>query len=218
MDRAFGEFMIGLWNYMSTRQDMIAERFIEHFQLISIAIVVAVIVGVGLGLLSAYYKPVANVILTISQVLMTIPSLAMMAMLLPIFRIGFINALVALVLYSLLPIVRNTYTGIKEINPKLLETAKGMGMTEKRILWRVKIPIALPVIIAGIRTATVMLVGIGAIASYIGAGGLGVFIFRGISRTNPNMIVTGALGVAVMAVGLDLIFSWAERIMMARQS
>ena len=208
----------GLWNYMSNRPEMIANAFVEHIQLIALATIISVVVGVGFGLLSAYYKPIANFILTISQVLMTIPSLAMMALLLPLFGIGFYNGLVALILYSLLPIVRNTYTGLVEIDPNLLEAAKGMGMSERRILTRIKIPIALPVIIAGIRTATVMLVGIGAIASYIGAGGLGIFIFRGISRTNPNMILTGAMGVALMAVIIDLFLSRVEQVLIAKQS
>ena len=211
-------FLQGLWNYMADRPEMISSAVMEHIQLIFFATSLAIIVGVILGLLSVYYKIIANLILTISQILMTIPSLAMMALLLPIFGIGFYNGLVALILYSLLPIVRNTYTGLTEIDPKIIESAKGMGMSEKRILTRIKIPIALPVIIAGIRTATVMLVGIGAIASYIGAGGLGIFIFRGISRTNPNMILTGAIGVALLAVIIDLVLSRVERVLVARQS
>ncbi len=211
-------FLQGLWNYMADRPEMISSAVMEHIQLIFFATSLAIIVGVILGLLSVYYKIIANLILTISQILMTIPSLAMMALLLPIFGIGFYNGLVALILYSLLPIVRNTYTGLTEIDHKIIESAKGMGMSEKRILTRIKIPIALPVIIAGIRTATVMLVGIGAIASYIGAGGLGIFIFRGISRTNPNMILTGAIGVALLAVIIDLVLSRVERVLVARQS
>lgn len=218
MQSQFMMQFLDFWEYFWGQSDTLMLRFVEHFQLILIAVILAVVTGVALGLLSIYYRPIANAVLTVSQVLMTVPSLAMMAMLIPLLRIGFYNALVALILYSLLPIVRNTYTGVNEIDPKVIEAARGMGMDERKIMWKIKIPIALPVILAGIRTATVMLVGIGAIGSYIGAGGLGEFIFRGIARTDPQMILIGAIGVSVMAIALDLILGWAEKMALARQS
>ncbi len=218
MPNAFMTTLLDFWEYFLSQTDTAFIRFIEHFQLVLIAVILSVVIGVGLGLVSVYHKPLANAVLTASQVFMTIPSLAMMAMLIPLLRIGFYNALVALILYSLLPIVRNTYTGINEIDPKIIESAKGMGMSEQKIMWKIKIPIALPVILAGIRTATVMLVGIAAIGSYIGAGGLGEFIFRGIARTHPQMILVGAIGVSIMAIALDLILGWAEKAVLTRQS
>ena len=209
---------MSLWEYIFARREMILELFIEHMHLVLLAVLLAILLGVILGLLATYYKSLANVILPFTQIMMTVPSIALMALLLPLLGIGFKNALTALIIYSLLPIVSNTYTGIKEINPSILEAAKGMGLSERRILYRIKLPLAFPVILAGIRTAIVMVVGIAAIASYIGAGGLGEFIFRGISNTNPNMILTGAIFVSILAIALDYGLGWFEKYLIARQS
>jgi osmoprotectant transport system permease protein len=166
---------------------------------------------VVVGILISYYTGAAMTVLAVCQILMTIPSMAMLGFMVPLFGIGFTTGVVALILYSLLPIVRNTYTGIKEISPAVVESAVGMGMTEWRILTRIKIPLARPVIMAGIRTATVMITGIAAIAAYVGAGGLGELIFQGISRTQEPMIIVGALGVSIIALSFDFILSWGER-------
>ncbi|ACB83717.1 ABC transporter permease [Natranaerobius thermophilus] len=210
--------ILEFWQYLVDRQDMFLNLFYEHTRLILITAIISIIIGVILGLVSTYYKSLANIILTVTQILMTIPSLAMIAIIFPLFGIGPTTGIVALVLYSLLPIVRNTYTGINELDANVLEAAKGMGMSERKILLKIKIPLALPVIIAGIRTAVVMVVGIGAIASLIGAGGLGDFIFRGISRDFPFMILAGAIGVSILAIALDLLLSWLEQKVIARQS
>ncbi len=197
--------------YMIHRSEMVQRLFLEHLWLIVVSVGIAILVGVFLGVLISYFKFLASPVLTICQVLMTVPSIAMLGLLLPFFGIGFQTGVIALILYSLLPIVRNTYSGIAEIDQAIIESARGMGMKDYRILFRVKLPLAFPVIMAGIRTATVMVVGIGAIAAYVGAGGLGELIFNGISRTNPPMIITGAIFVSIIAVAFDLLLGWAER-------
>jgi len=198
-------------DYLIRRHTMVMDLFWEHMYLIVVAVGIAIAVGVILGIVITYNRTLANGVLVVCQVLMTIPSIAMLGLLLPFFGIGFTTGMLALVLYSLLPIVRNTHSGIMEIDKAIIEAASGMGMNEWRKLIKIKVPLALPVIMAGIRTATVMVVGIGAIASYIGAGGLGQLIFNGISRTNPPMIITGAIFISIIAVGFDLILGWTER-------
>ncbi|MDW7729528.1 MAG: ABC transporter permease [Bacillota bacterium] len=201
--------------YLLRRSDIVWELLLEHIWLIVVSISIAIVISVIIGVIISYKTGPAVVVLTICQILMTIPSMAMLAFMVPVFGIGFTTGVVALILYSLLPIVRNTYTGIKEISPAIVESAVGMGMTEWRVLTRIKIPLARPVIMAGIRTATVMIVGIGAIAAYVGAGGLGELIFQGISRSNEPMIIVGALGVSIIALAFDFILSWGERRLIA---
>ncbi len=198
-------------SYLNLRGDMVWELVLEHLWLVIISVGIAVFVSVFLGVLISYRAGPAATVLTICQVLMTVPSMAMLGFMVPLFGIGFTTGVIALILYCLLPIVRNTYTGIKEISPAIVESAVGMGMTEWRVLTKIKIPLARPVIMAGIRTATVMVVGIAAIAAYVGAGGLGELIFQGISRSNEPMIIVGALGVSIIALAFDFILSWGER-------
>jgi osmoprotectant transport system permease protein len=141
----------------------------------------------------------------------TIPSVALLGFLIPLFGIGTKPAIVALFLYSLLPIVRNTYTGIEQVDPAAIEAARGMGMRDRQILFRVTIPQALPVVMAGLRTATVSCVGIATLAALIGAGGLGTFIFRGISMLNTPMVLAGAIPAAVLALTLDGLLALVAR-------
>lgn len=197
--------------YLQRRGDLVWELVIEHFWLVAISIGIAIVISIIIGVTISYKTGLAMTVLTVCQILMTIPSMAMLGFMVPLFGIGFTTGVIALILYSLLPIVRNTYTGIKEISPAIVESAVGMGMTEWRVLTKIKIPLARPVIMAGIRTATVMIVGIAAIAAYVGAGGLGELIFQGISRSNESMIIVGALGVSIIALAFDFILSWGER-------
>lgn len=197
--------------YIQRRGDLLGELVLEHLWLVIVSVSIAVVLSVFLGVLISYKASLAATVLTICQILMTIPSMAMLGFMVPLFGIGFTTGVLALILYALLPIVRNTYTGIKEISPAVVESALGMGMTEWRILTKIKIPLARPVIMAGIRTATVMVVGIAAIAAYVGAGGLGELIFQGISRSNEPMIIIGAVGVSIIALAFDFILSWGER-------
>ena len=202
--------------YLDRRGEMVWNLLLEHLWLVFVSVGTAIVVSVIVGILISYYLNTATVVLTVCQILMTIPSIAMLGMLVPFFGIGFNTGVIALILYSLLPIVRNTYTGISEVDPVIIESAVGMGMTEWRILTKIKIPLAMPVIIAGIRTATVMIVGVAAVAAYVGAGGLGELIFQGISRSNAPMIIVGAVGVSIIALAFDFIMSWGERIFAAK--
>ncbi|MDH7579033.1 MAG: ABC transporter permease [Bacillota bacterium] len=199
----FFELVVARWSKIAVLTQ-------EHIFLVFISVLVAMCLGIAIGIAITYYQPAARVILAFCQILMTVPSLAMVGLLLPLFGIGFKTGVAALILYSLLPIVRNTYTGIQEISPPILEAAKGMGMKELTILRRIKLPVAFPVIMAGIRTAVVMIVGIAAIASYIGAGGLGEFIFRGISQWNKQLVLLGAICISVLAIVFDLLFKYLE--------
>ncbi len=203
------------FTYLTRRSDLVWELLLEHIWLVLVSIVIAVAIAVTIGVIISYKSSIAITVITVCQILMTIPSMAMLAFMVPIFGIGFTTGVMALILYSLLPIVRNTYTGIKEISPAIVESAVAMGMTEWRVLTKIKIPLARPVIMAGIRTATVMIVGIGAIAAYVGAGGLGELIFQGISRSHEPMIIVGALGVSIIALAFDFILSWGEKKLMA---
>lgn len=213
---AFRESLLDLFRFISTRQEIILDLSLEHLWLVLLAGVIAIVVGVALGIGITYNKEAASLVLGICQVLMVIPSFAMLGFLIPFFGIGFTSGVIALILYSLLPVTRNTYIGIQEIPPSILEAAKGMGMSKAAVLIKIKIPLALPVIMAGFRTAVVMIVGIGAIAAYIGAGGLGEMIFQGISRTQPTRIIAGAIFISLITLVADFILGRAEDKLLAR--
>lgn len=199
----------------------IIQRTGEHLLLVGIAIALAILVGIPLGIIITRKTNLRQPILGIANILQTIPSLAMFGLLIPvpiIGGIGIIPAIVALTLYSLLPIIRNTYTGIVGIDPAIREAGRGMGMTDRQLLFQVEIPLALGVILAGVRVATVIAIGIATIAAAIGAGGLGVFIFRGIAVVNNQLILAGAIPAAVIAVLADLGISLLERRLTQRRS
>ncbi len=168
----------------------------------------AIITGVPIGIAITQNKRVADVVLYVASIVITIPSIALFGVMIPILSligqgIGYLPAVIAVLLYSQLPIIRNTYTAINNVDPALREAARGMGLTRLQRLREVELPLALPVIMAGVRVAVVMNIGVTAIAAYIGAGGLGAFIARGISQTDPRQLITGALAVSVLAVIAD---------------
>ena len=150
--------------------------------------------------------------MNIAAILQTIPSLALLGLMIPIFGIGRVPAIIALVVYALLPILRNTYTGIKEVDPSLIEAAKGIGMKPMRRLTKVELPIAMPVMMAGIRTAMVLIIGTATLAALIGAGGLGDLILLGIDRNNTSLILIGAIPAALLAIMFDLILRYMEKL------
>lgn len=196
--------------YVAANCDKILQLSLEHCLLVVVAVLIAIVVGVSLGILISYYDVLAPAILYVCQIIMTIPSLALFGLFLPLFGIGFKTGVITLILYCLLPVVRNTYVGIAEIDPSIVEAAHGMGMNEASIMSKIKLPLAWPIIMAGIRTAVVMVVGIAAIASVVGAGGLGVFIFRGISQWNINAVLVGAIFVSLLAIVLDQVLKLVE--------
>ncbi|QTM99524.1 ABC transporter permease subunit [Sediminibacillus dalangtanensis] len=195
-----------------SRQFMLWEKIWEHLQISIVSLLIAVIIAVPLGIALTRSKRLAEPIIGVTAVLQTIPSLAVLAFLIPFLGIGRQPAVVALIAYGLLPILRNTYTGIKEVNPALKEAATGMGMNSLRRLAKVELPLAMPVIMAGIRTSMVLIVGTTTIAALIGAGGLGELILLGIDRGGEiNLILLGAVPAALLAVLLDFILRIVER-------
>ncbi|NJP10732.1 MAG: ABC transporter permease [Leptolyngbyaceae cyanobacterium RU_5_1] len=189
----------------------ILQRTGEHLLLVGIAIAVAVLICIPLGILITRNGRLRQPILAIANLLQTIPSLALFGLLIPIVGIGAVPAIIALTLYSFLPIIRNTYTGIMSVDPAIREVGRGMGMTDWQLLSRVELPLAMSVILAGIRVAVVIAVGIATIAAAIGAGGLGVFIFRGIAVVNNQLILAGAVPAAAIALIADYSIGWLER-------
>ena len=182
-----------------------------HIQLVFFSMIIAVIVAVSLGILITRVPKLTTGVLGVAGIMQTIPSLAVLGFMIPIFGIGVKTAIAALFLYSLLPIMRNTYTGIKDVDPATIEAAKGMGMTSMQILIKVELPLAIPIIMAGIRTAAVINVGNATLAAFIGAGGLGDFIFLGITRGIDGLILLGAIPAALLAIILETFFSGVER-------
>jgi osmoprotectant transport system permease protein len=186
----------------------------EHLLLVGVAIALATLIGIPVGILITRQKPWRQPVLAIANILQTIPSLALFGLLIPVPVIGGIGpvpAIVALTLYSFLPIIRNTYTGITGIDPAIREVGRGMGMTDWQLLTQVEIPLAIPVILSGVRVATVIAIGIATIAAAIGAGGLGVFIFRGIAVVNNQLLLAGAVPAAAIALAADYGIGWLER-------
>jgi osmoprotectant transport system permease protein len=192
----------------------IREATATHLSLVLIAMAFAIAIGVPLGMLIVHRRTLRNLALGLASIFQTIPSLALFGFLIPIPFIGGIGrrtAIVALVLYALLPILRNTYVGLTGIDPAVLEAAEAMGMTQTQILWRVRLPLARAVILAGIRTATIITIGVATIAAAIGAGGLGTFIFRGVAMVSDAVILAGAIPAALLAIAADLLLGWLER-------
>jgi osmoprotectant transport system permease protein len=189
----------------------VLRALLEHVELTALALFLASVLGIPLGIHLARARFLAGPVLAVVSAIQTIPSVALLGFLIPVFGIGTKPAVVALFLYSLLPIVRNTYTGIDQVDAAAIEAARGMGMRDRQILFRVTIPQALPVLMAGIRTATVLCVGVATLAALIGAGGLGTFIFRGISMLNTRMVLAGAIPAGVLALTLDGLLALVER-------
>jgi osmoprotectant transport system permease protein len=197
---------MSFWQFVSDNRFDIWRHTLEHLGLVAISTLIAVVIGVPLGVAIARAPRLRGPILGLASILQTIPSLALFGFLIPLPFLGGIGArtaIVALVVYALLPIVRNTFVGISGVDPAVREAATGMGMTAGELLRLVELPLAAPVILAGIRIATVVGVGIATIAAAIGAGGLGEFIFRGVSMVNSTVILAGAVPAAMLALLLD---------------
>lgn len=182
----------------------------EHFYISLTAVVVGILVAVPLGILLTRTPKIAGFVIGTVGVVQTFPSLAILAFFIPILGVGKIPAIAALFFYSMLPILRNTFTGVKEVNKSLLEAGSGMGMSNWQRIMHVELPLATPVIMAGIRVSTVYLIGWATLASFIGAGGLGDYIFNGLNLYRPDLILAGAIPVTIMALLTDLFFGYLE--------
>jgi osmoprotectant transport system permease protein len=205
---------MNVWQFMLQNHTEVAELTLEHLWLVGLSTVLAVLIGIPLGILIAHWPALNKPVLASANIIQTIPSLALFGFLLPAPWIGARAdrlAILALLLYALLPLIRNTYTGIQGVDPAVVEAGRGMGMTDRQLLWQVQLPLALGVIIAGVRVAVVISVGLATIAAAIGAGGLGEYIFRGLAMVNDAVILAGAIPAAMLALLADVTLGWLER-------
>jgi osmoprotectant transport system permease protein len=205
---------MNVWQFFASHRAEILAATREHLSLVLISMAIAVAIGVPLGLALVTYPRWRAAALAVASILQTIPSLALFGFLIPLPFLGGIGArtaIIALVLYALLPILRNTYVGLTGIDPAIIEAAEAMGMTERQILFRVRLPLATSFILAGIRTATVITIGVATIAAAIGAGGLGTFIFRGVAMVSDAVILAGAIPAALLALLADFLLGLLER-------
>jgi osmoprotectant transport system permease protein len=205
---------MNFWQFVVSHDSEILSTTLTHLFLVVVAMLIACAIAIPCGMLMVHKPGLRGIALGIANVFQTIPSLALFGFLIPLPFIGGIGqrtAIVALVLYALLPILRNTYVGLTEIDPAVLEAAEAMGMTDSQILWRVRVPLSIAVILAGIRTATVITIGVATIAAAIGAGGLGTFIFRGVALVNNSLLLAGAIPAALLALLADFVLGRLER-------
>jgi osmoprotectant transport system permease protein len=205
---------MNVWQFMLQNHTEVLELTFEHLWLVGVSTLLAVLIGIPLGILITRWPALNKPVLGGANIIQTIPSLALFGFLLPAPWIGARAdrlAILALTLYALLPLIRNTYTGIKGVDRAVVEAGRGMGMTDGQLLWQVELPLALGVIIAGVRVATVISVGLATIAAAIGAGGLGEYIFRGLAMVNNQLILAGAIPAAVLALLADVSLGWLEK-------
>lgn len=205
---------MNFWNFISANRQQLMDLALEHVELVGLAILFAVAIGIPLGIVITRQPSMSKVVLGTANMLQTIPGLALFAFLLPMPWIGEHAtrlAVLALTTYALLPVIRNTYTGIQNVDPVVVEAGRAMGLTDRQLLFQVELPLASGVIVAGIRIATVVCVGLATIAAAIGAGGLGEFIFRGLSMVNNSVILAGAVPAALLALAADVGLGILER-------
>ena len=193
------------------RRELFITCLLEHIRISLTAVLCAGILGILTGILISRHKKAAGVVLGIVNVIYTIPSISLLGFLIPLTGIGNRTAIIALTVYGLLPIVRNTYTGLTTVDATILEVAEGLGSDDRQVMFRIRFPLALPVIISGFRNMVVMIIAMGGIASFIGAGGLGVAIYRGITTYNMTLTAAGSILIALLALCCDRLLSLAEK-------
>jgi osmoprotectant transport system permease protein len=205
---------MNLWQFFLQNHAEVLQLTGEHLWLVGVSIFLAVLIGIPLGILITRWPALNKPVLGGANIIQTIPSLALFGFLLPAPWIGERAdrlAILALTLYALLPLIRNTYTGIKGVDRSVVEAARGLGMTDGQLLWQVELPLSLGVIIAGVRVAAVISIGLATIAAAIGAGGLGEYIFRGLAMVNNSVILAGAIPAAILALLADVSLGWLEK-------
>lgn len=200
-----------MWSIFIEKQDFFLNLLWEHLKISLLAIIIAILIGGLVGVLISEFKKSAKPTLGIINFLYTIPSISMLGFLIPFSGVGNATAVIALTIYALLPMVRNTHTGITNVDVVILEAAKGMGSTPLQILLKIKLPLAMPIILSGIRNMVTMTIALAGIASFIGAGGLGVAIYRGITTNNTAMTMVGSLLIALLALIMDFLLSIIEK-------
>jgi len=199
-----------LLTYVQNNYGLILQKAGEHISLAGIGVLLACLVGIPTGFIIANNKKAARIVMNIANTIQTIPSLALFAFAMPLFGIGSKPAIFALFLYALMPIIKNTLIGINNVDPAIIEAARGMGMSKRQIMFKVEVPLAISVIMGGVRIATVTGIGIATIATLIGAGGLGQLIYQGISMLDYEMIFAGAISSALLALLADFILGILE--------
>jgi osmoprotectant transport system permease protein len=212
---------VSLLQFLIRQRGEILARTLEHLWMVTAAMSIAVAIGIPLGILLVGRRALRRWVLGTANVIQTVPSLALFGFLIPVPLLGGIGsttAIVALTLYALLPILRNTVAGISGVDPAVLEAARAMGMTQWQMLWHVQLPLSMGVLMAGVRVATVVTIGVATIAAAVGAGGLGVFIFRGVAMASNSVILAGAVPAALLAVAADLLLGLLERGLTPRQA
>ncbi|TDT71572.1 osmoprotectant transport system permease protein [Hypnocyclicus thermotrophus] len=207
---------LNIYEFIYYRFDDLIAALIKHIEITGMAVTLAIVVGVPIGIMITRKRNIANLVINIANVFQTLPSLALFGLIIPFLGIGVLPAVFVLFLYALLPIIKNTYIGITNVDPAAIDAGIGMGLTSNQILTMIEIPLALPVIMGGIRVSTVINIGTATIAALIGAGGLGEFIFKGLSMNNNNMILMGALPSALLAIVVDFIFGKIEKALIPR--
>lgn len=200
-----------IWRLLLTRREFFLALLWEHLQISASSILLAMLIGLAVGIAVSEYPQSCKPVMALVNFIYTIPSISLLGFLIPISGIGDTTAIIALTVYALLPMVRNTHTGLTNINPLLIEAAVGMGCTRGQVLTKIKLPLAMPVIMAGIRNMAVMTIALAGIASFIGAGGLGVAIYRGITTNNKAMTLAGSLLIALLAIAADSAIGLLER-------
>lgn len=200
-----------IMDLIQSRWDFFLGLLLEHIQISLLSIVIAMVIGLTIGILISEYQKTSKIVIGIVNFIYTIPSISLLGFLIPLSGVGDTTAIIALTVYALLPMVRNTHTGLTNVSPLLVEAATGMGSTRMQVLLKVKLPLAMPVIISGIRNMAVMTIALAGIASFIGAGGLGVAIYRGITTNNKAMTLVGSLLIAVLAIVVDFLIGRAEK-------
>ena len=211
--------MLEAYRFVIRHPEMLAKWVVDHLWISFVAIVIGVILGVTVGIYitGKGKQQLADLVLYFAEIMMTVPSLALFGLLMLFLSlmglnaIGFLPAVITLIVYGQLPILRNTYIAIREVDPVMIEAGRGMGMSERQLLLKIKLPLALPIIMAGLRNAMMLIIGIAAIAALIGAGGLGVPIFRGLRNARMDLIIIGGVSVSVLALMVDGLMALLER-------
>jgi osmoprotectant transport system permease protein len=211
--------MIEAYKFVARHPELLGKWAVDHLIISLVAILIGVILGVTVGIYitGRGREHLADAVLYLAEIMMTVPSLALFGLLMLLLAsmglsaIGFLPAVITLIIYGQLPILRNTYIAIREVDPVLIEAARGMGMSRRQLLFKIKLPLALPVIMAGLRNAMVLIIGIATIAALIGAGGLGVPIFRGLRNARMDLIIIGGVSVSVLALAVDGLMTLLER-------
>jgi osmoprotectant transport system permease protein len=201
---------MNFFQFMASRSDELIRLTIQHIQITGLAVLLAILLGVPVGIFISKNRSLRSPVLGVANIFQTIPSLALFGLIIPLLGTGYVPSVFVLFLYALLPIIKNTFIGINSVEESIIDAGRGMGMTAKQILTKVEIPLALPVIMGGIRISTVINIGTATIAALIGAGGLGEMIFKGISMASDNMVLAGAVPTALLAIFADKVLGMVE--------